>query len=78
MTWPEVEELKYEIQTYNLDVKLWESFSNLERQDAFDFPDNQEEFLPLEGEGEFVFSKAARGRPEGPTERSVFKFFFDI
>ena len=22
------------------------------------------------------FSKAARGRPEGPTERSVFKFFF--
>ena len=55
MTWSEVEELKYEIQTYNLDVKLWESFSNLERQDAFDFPDNQEEFLPLEGEGEFVF-----------------------
>ena len=57
MTWSEVEELKYEIQTYNLDVKLWESFSNLERQDAFDFPDNQqeeEEFLPLEGEGEFV------------------------
>ena len=56
MTWPEVEELKYEIQTYNLDVKLWESFSNLERQDAFDFPDNQQEevFLPLEG-GEFVF-----------------------
>ena len=48
MTWPEVEELKYEIQTYNLDVKLWESFSNLERQDAFDFPDNQQEevFLP--------------------------------
>ena len=56
MTWPEVEELKYEIQTYNLDVKLWESFSNLERQDAFDFPDNQQEegFLPMEG-GEFVF-----------------------
>ena len=24
----------------------------------------------------FTFSKAARGRPEGPTERSVFKFFF--
>ena len=52
MTWPEVEELKYEIQTYNLDVKLWESFSNLERQDAFD--QQEEEFLPLEGE-EFVF-----------------------
>ena len=24
------------------------------------------------------FSKAARGRPEGPTDRSVFKFFFDF
>ena len=23
-----------------------------------------------------IFSKAARGRPEGPTEQSVFKFFF--
>ena len=24
----------------------------------------------------YYFSKAARGRPEGPTERSVFKIFF--
>ena len=54
MTWPDVEELKYEIDAYNLDVKLWESFSNLERQDAFELPDNDLEFLPLEGE-EFVF-----------------------
>ena len=25
---------------------------------------------------DYSFSKAARGRPEGPTEQSVFKIFF--
>ena len=29
---------------------------------------NQEKYV--------IFSKAAQGRPEGPTERSVFKLFF--
>ena len=53
ITWPEVEELKYEIEAYNMDVKLWESFSTLERQDAFELPDQHPIFAPLEGE-EFV------------------------
>ena len=31
-----MEELRYEINQLNLDVKLWENFSTLQRQDAFE------------------------------------------
>ena len=34
--WSQVEQLRYEINQYNLDVQLWESFSTLERQNAFE------------------------------------------
>lgn len=52
MNWAEVEELRYEISQYNLDVRLWENFNSLERQDAIDVHDLQQEALQ-EGE-EFV------------------------
>lgn len=45
LTWSEVEELRYEIQLLNLDVKLWEYFSTLERQDAFE--DDLEQFIVM-------------------------------
>ena len=44
VSWAEVEEIRYEIQQFNLDVKILESFSSLERQDAFD---HHEELLFL-------------------------------
>ena len=53
ITWSDVEELRYEIEQYNLDVKLWENFNTLERQDAFDDNAGGEERNALEGE-EFV------------------------
>ena len=46
ISWLEVEELRFEIQAYNMDVKLWEYFSNLERQDAVDLPDVQPQHQP--------------------------------
>ncbi len=39
MTWTEVEELRMDIDDFNLDLKLWESFSMLERRDAVDLLD---------------------------------------
>ena len=36
MSWSQVEQLRFEINQYNLDVILWESFSTLERQNAFE------------------------------------------
>ena len=42
ITWLEVEELRFEIEAYNMDVKLWEYFSNLERQNAIDIPGDDE------------------------------------
>ena len=39
ITWSDVEELRYEIDQYNLNVKLRENFNTLERQDAFDHQD---------------------------------------
>ena len=52
--WSQVEQLRYEINQYNLDVQLWESYSTLERQNAFedhDFvdvefnPDNADQII---------------------------------
>lgn len=43
VTWRDVEELRYEIDEYNMDVKLLEYFSTLERQDAFDAEELPEE-----------------------------------
>ena len=54
VSWSQVEQLRFEINQYNLDVILWESFSTLERQNAFedhDFvdvefnPDNADELI---------------------------------
>ena len=36
VNWSQVEQLRYEISQVNLDVQLWESFSTLERQNAFE------------------------------------------
>ena len=52
--WSQVEQLRYEINQFNLDVQLWESYSTLERQNAFedhDFvdvefnPDNADQII---------------------------------
>ena len=52
--WSQVEQLRYEINQYNFDVQLWESYSTLERQNAFedhDFvdvefnPDNADQII---------------------------------
>ena len=52
--WSQVEQLRYEINQYNLDVQLWESYSTLGRQNAFedhDFvdvefnPDNADQII---------------------------------
>ena len=37
-----MKELRFEIEAYNMDVKLWEYFSNLERQNAIDIPGDDE------------------------------------
>ena len=36
MSWSQIEQLRFEINQYNLDVILWESFSTLERRNAFE------------------------------------------
>ena len=52
--WSQVEQLRYEINQYNFDLQLWESYSTLERQNAFedhDFvdvefnPDNADQII---------------------------------
>ena len=54
VSWSQVEQLRFEINQYNLYVILWESFSTLERQNTFedhDFvdvefnPDNADELI---------------------------------
>ena len=58
ISWLEVEELRFEIQAYNMDVKLWEYFSNLERQDAVDLPDVQPNQQPqIENFEELIFGE---------------------
>ena len=52
ISWIEVEELRFEIESYNMDVKLWEYFSQLERQNAVDIPGNNEN--PNENFEEFI------------------------
>ena len=56
-----------------MSVEIWElkiSINKLSEKTGQNIWSDQSEAQKL--------SKAARGRPEGPTERSVFKIFFDI